>query len=120
MGWTKIGECGVDSGQIIVVDPCYVISDESDQDKFAESKDYNDLDATYDELLRAYNKDNENANTIEFKGGVVTHTGYGDGCYDVFIKTIKDGQWGERVSALKIVFIPKGDDSYDDDEEEED
>ena len=51
--WELVGEAGVDSGQIIVVDPCYVINDEDELLKFAESKDFNDVDATYDELLKA-------------------------------------------------------------------
>ena len=56
--WELVGTCGVDSGQIIVVDPCYVISDESDLDKFKESGDYNDVDATYEEFLNELDKGN--------------------------------------------------------------
>ncbi len=110
--WELVGECGVDSGQIIVVDPCYVISDESDLDKFKESGDYNDVDATYEELLRT--RDKCNNLTDAFKDGIVTNTGYGDGSYKVYIKKESQGDWGERVSELKIVFIE------DDPEEEED
>jgi len=109
--WELVGTCGVDSGQIIVVDPCYVISDESDQDKFAESKDYNDLNATYEELLRERDKKGNNL-TDAFKFGIVTNTGFGDGEYKVYIKKEAQGPWGVRVSELKIVFI-------EDEEEEE-
>tara|TARA_B100000470_G_scaffold192657_1_gene160307 strand:+ start:50 stop:415 length:366 start_codon:yes stop_codon:yes gene_type:complete len=110
--WELVGTCGVDSGQIIVVDPCYVISDESDLDKFKESGDYNDVDATYDELLKE--RDKGNSLTDAFKFGIVTNTGFGDGEYKVYIKKESQGDWGERVSELKIVFIE------DDPEEEED
>ena len=112
--WELVGECGVDSGQIIVVDPCYVISDESDLDKFKESGDYNDVDATYEELLKERDVRNSNNLTDAFKFGIVTNTGFGDGEYNVYIKKEKQGDWGERVSELKIVFIG------DEEEEEED
>ena len=111
--WELVGTCGVDSGQIIVVDPCYVISDESDLDKFKESGDYNDVDATYEELLKERDKKGSNL-TDAFKFGIVTNTGFGDGEYKVYIKKEDQGAWGNRVAELKIVFIE------DDPEEEED
>ena len=112
--WELVGTCGVDSGQIIVVDPCYVISDERDLDKFKESGDYNDVDATYDELLKERDIHKNHNLTDAFKFGIVTNTGFGDGEYNVYIKKENQGNWGERVSELKIVFIE------DDPEEEED
>ena len=114
--WELVGEAGVDSGQIIVVDPCYVINDEAELLKFAESKDFNDIDATYDDLLKERDK-NKNALTVAFKDGIVTNTGYGDGSYKVYIKKENMGQWGERVMELKIVFIS---DEPEEEEEEED
>ena len=113
--WELVGEAGVDSGQIIVVDPCYVINDEAELLKFAESKDFNDVDATYDELLKA--RDKNNGLTVAFKDGIVTNTGFGDGSYKVYIKKENQGDWGERVSELKIVFIS---DEPEEEEEEDD
>ena len=110
--WELVGTCGVDSGQIIVVDPCYVIPDERDLDKFKESGDYNDVDATYEELLKERDIHKSNNLTDAFKFGIVTNTGFGDGEYKVYIKKEAQGPWGVRVSELKIVFI-------EDEEEEE-
>ena len=85
-----------------------------DLDKFKESGDYKDVDATYEELLKERDMRNSNNLTDAFKFGIVTNTGFGDGEYKVYIKKESQGDWGERVSELKIVFIE------DDPEEEED
>ena len=103
--WELVGTCGVDSGQIIVVDPCYVIPDESDLKRFKESGNYDEVDATYEELLKERDRPNSHNLTDAFKFGIVTNTGFGDGEYKVYIKKEDQGVWGVRVSELKIVFI---------------
>lgn len=84
--WQKVGICCVDSGQLLIVDPCYL-----------PLKD----DAIYDEYCKEHNKFvNEIVISKPFGIGVITSTGYGDGGYEVFIKKEKN-----RVKEIKIVFF---------------
>lgn len=89
--WVKIGECGVDSGQIMIVDPCYVLVDDDREEKNG---------YTYRELLEEWNKVDWRPLHLNVQDGVVVSSGYGDGLYPVYAK-YKDG----RVSAVKIDFI---------------
>ena len=108
--WKRVGTIGVDSGQMMLVDPCYALVDDAEvkslrggngiesQIKISEQV------KTYEKLLEVYG-DDYNVDTIEYADGIICSTGYGDGSYDVFIKTIEDGTWGHRVAEMKIVFI---------------
>ena len=108
------GHCGVDSGQIMVVDPCYAFND-----------NYNgsDSDATggnYDAICRVSIADQYGEFPLPGNGytgnvGVVTSSGYGDGEYPVYVDINSDG----RVVALHIYFDQFPDDisSFDNDEE---
>ena len=93
--WKRVGTIGVDSGQMMLVDPCYVLRD---------SRRENEKGADYNDLLDAYG-DDYSRDTLEFSNGIVSSTGFGDGSYDVFIKTSDEGDWGNRVAEMKIVFI---------------
>lgn len=86
--WKRVGTIGVDSGQMMLVDPCYALN----------------VGVDYKDLLDAYG-DDFNVDTIEFCNGIVSSTGFGDGSYDVFIKTVEEPVWGHRVAEMKIVFI---------------
>ena len=79
-----IGHCGVDSGQILLIDPCYVYKDE-----YGSGGDY-------DECCRITLS--EGAGQTEL--GVVTSSGYGDGVYPVYAE--KDGNG--RVKQVTILF----------------
>jgi len=82
----QIGICGVDSGTLLLGDPCYWMS-EKDYDKEV-------VDSNFDRS-RQVNYDLGHAGK-----GVVVSTGYGDGCYPVYAK-IKDG----RVKEVRIKFF---------------
>lgn len=89
MKWELIGSSDVDSGQIAIVDPCYVLTDKK-----------------YDEFLKhAYGDDNKDKNfaTIKkgFAQGMVVHSGQGDGSYNVYVKRSKHN----IITEAKIVFI---------------
>lgn len=90
--WELVGEAGVDSGQILIGDPCYFLPEEK-----------------YQELLDIHKKDKWKSPTVELPYhmtcGIVTSTGYGDGGYNVYIKRNAEG----RVMEAKIVFIEEGD-----------
>jgi len=80
-----IGHCGVDSGQILLIDPCYVYKDE-----YGSGGDY-------DECCQITLSAEQAGQTAL---GVVTSSGYGDGVYPVYAE--KDGNG--RVKQVTIVF----------------
>ena len=82
-GWEFAGVCGVDSGQIIFVDPCYVEG----------GLDYEQ--ACCVTLEKRY------GNAC---GGVVMSSGCGDGGYAVYVRHTELGEWGKRVTAAIIDF----------------
>jgi len=83
----KIGEVGVDSGTILVTDPCYI------------KDDYN-----YEEVVKPVLDENLYGQT---NGGLslITTSGLGDGCYPVYANIIEDETWGRRVESIMIQFI---------------
>ena len=109
---TLIGQVAVDSGQIMIIDPCYINADfakEFDPDtKNQESSSY---EMNYDGCCNATlsNKGygplgNEYVNDLAIACGTL----YGDGVYPVYAE-MKDG----RVKSLTIDF----DDAPEDDDE---
>ena len=106
-GWIKIGTFGVDSGQVLITDPCYL--NEWDDEDYDEAKiktmqksgkfDYSYNGACAKTLLDVDNK--RGAGTIGLGcDGVVSETGFGDGEYSVYAK-YEDS----RVKELRIVFF---------------
>lgn len=85
-----IGRCGVDSGQIMIVDPCYVIDE-----KFSEQQ--------YDECCEVTLSDRQGGQIMN-SAAVVSTTGIGDGYYPVYATIEEIGGWGQRVTKLEIDF----------------
>lgn len=90
-----IGRCGVDSGQIMITDPCYVIGDE-----------FNDAD--YEKVCEL-TLSQDGAGALPFAAGhegkaVVSSSGIGDGFYPVYATYSDEGMWGERIMKLEIDF----------------
>lgn len=116
----KLGHVGVDSGQIILVDPCYV-----------------DKGFDYDEVCTSHTVGSTKADPTDMFGGrpfhngfggevlgipggaVVTSTGFGDGVYPVYAEVEDFGDWGNRVTKVYIDFNPADEDDDEDFEEEE-
>lgn len=97
-GWDLVGYCGVDSGQLMITDPCYLdewVADECG-DKVKEKNNYSYAGAC--ELTIADNKGGQ-LNKTGIEVGVVFASGYGDGVYPVYCKKNKDG----RVVEVKVV-----------------
>lgn len=102
----KLGVVGVDSGQLVITDPCYIDSEwkheEFDDEK--EAKENFSYNACCKKTLKGH------GGQLNFKlghagAGVVFSSGFGDGCYEV-IATIKDyGDLGKRVSKVEIILI---------------
>ena len=87
---TLIGYCGVDSGQLMLIDPCYV----------DEGFDYN-------EIIELWSKAKGKAGIrVLDELGVVTNTGWGDGNYPVYAEMI-----GNRVARVTVEFMSEDDDA---------
>jgi len=85
----KVGEIGVDSGQVVVMDPCYIDG---------EFEDTNDL---YKRMCNASGEDYQ----LNYRRGhpglaVCVPSGYGDGVYPVYAEIGDSG----RVMKLVIDF----------------
>lgn len=89
--WKKIGFVGVDSGTLMIIDPCYAIG--------FSNKDYEkEVVQTAQEKVHPVKFD-----LGHFGKAVIFSSGIGDGCYDVYGKfeILKD--WGERITEVRIV-----------------
>lgn len=106
-GTKLLGHCPVDSGQIILVDPCYVDKG-FDYDEVCCSHTVLHVDIEGDEPRNVWG-DHTYHNGIGGpaiagvgvldKAGVVTSTGWGDGVYPVYAEVV-----GGRVMSVTIQF----------------
>lgn len=93
--WEKVGVMGVDAGLCWVGDPCYI----------RDGVPWGQIEEMRGE-------------TREFAQGVAVRTGLGDGAYSVYVKRVKLAGWGERIAAVKVVFLPGyGGEAEEDDDE---
>lgn len=107
--WEEVGEVWVDSGSIMVGDPCYTHG----QDASHAVEDWDDfLARTWPKVFGKKGEIDHTAKmddvtyALSEKGiGVVVSSGFGDGVYPVFVKYSNEGQWGKRVAEVKVVFI---------------
>src|SRR3990172_506254 len=95
-----LGEVGIDSGQLLLINPCY-IDGEEELDDLGKS-------GTYEECSRL---------TLSGQGGqlnyrlghpglgVVSRTGRGDGLYPVYAEMMDTGDGRLRVKRLVVEFI---------------
>jgi len=91
-----IGKVGVDSGCLMVGDPCYLDSDWNNEDYSKEVCS----DWGLHKQLKGKNG---------YLKAVLFSAGFGDGVYNVYA-TIKDcGDWGKRVSEVRIKLIDEDD-----------
>ena len=84
---TLIGHCPVDSGQIMLIDPCYVLADNNTDDKNLNQLYRDVCDVTIEQ------------GAGEIGLGVATSTYIGDGNYPVYAD-----MEGKRVKSVTIVF----------------
>ena len=78
--WDEIGRVGVDSGQLMIIDPCFLLSRR--------------------EYLNTFVGRPQEVQPHEFKRGIVASGWGGDGNFPVFVKKNKDG----LVLEMKVVF----------------
>jgi len=89
----KIGVVGVDSGTLMITDPCYATNF---KDKYKDA----DGNYCYDAIIDMKDNSLQLKNEIGAELGLVFSSGYGDGVYEVYAKE-KDG----RVSEVLIKLI---------------
>jgi hypothetical protein len=94
--WRPIGEVCVDSGHLIISDPCQ--ADEA-SDQWADSDV--DLNECAKNGIRAWELTNDHDCPI----AVVVQTGLGDGRYEVEARYETVGDWGERCAEVRIKFL---------------
>jgi len=104
-----LGHVGVDSGQIVVCDPCYIKSEYKDEGYSLYSGDSGDDEFSYQAICEK-TVGPDKGGQLYFKRGhagvaVAASTGYGDGYYPVFAEIRDCGEWGERVSKIWVEFI---------------
>lgn len=107
----KIGVVGVDSGQLIITDPCYV--DDWEGTEFISKEPYKQKEEypySYDGACQA-TLSPASAGQLRNDAGVAFSTGYGDGVYPVYATYNSEG----RIMSVTVEFM-----SGDDDEEDED
>ncbi len=111
-----IGYCGVDSGQIMLTDPCYA-KDFVDDDAFSVKPDLNQAchEAADESYPYSYggacgascNLD-KGGQLVYERGhagaGVVVQSGFGDGMYPVYAEYEDTGFAGTRVKSVTIEF----------------
>ena len=110
-GWKRVGYADVDSGQIMIGDPCYTLPRKMDED----------LGLDYDELIDRWPYDKPGQTTLTAKpdhagAGIVMHTGFGDGTYPVLIREHDygpGGMSGIRVIEARILFVEKASEDED-------
>lgn len=103
---TLVGFCGVDSGQIMLVDPCYV-KQFTDGEEFSPTKESHPF--SYNGACGATLSEKQCGELASGMACVVS-SGYGDGSYPVYVTYASDG----RIASATIQFI-----SDDEDEDEE-
>jgi hypothetical protein len=117
-----IGTVGVDSGSVMIIDPCYLNDPMRwKTEKFAESAEKADAEGNYpmaSNMRRLFTEKTQLQNLIsdwdkycedskdrdyqpcEYAGGVISPTRNGDGGFPVYVHRDKDG----RVKKMEIIF----------------
>lgn len=95
-----IGSFGVDSGQAMIGDPCY-IKDFENWDDVVPFEDHVKHKGRYSYLGACEATLTEGYGELGLGSGVVFSTGYGDGVYPVYAEINEDG----RVARIIVDFV---------------
>tara|TARA_R100001224_G_scaffold113047_1_gene97149 strand:- start:7 stop:369 length:363 start_codon:yes stop_codon:yes gene_type:complete len=111
----KLGTFGVDSGQVMIGDPCYLKTYENNDFDYQKKVNKHNLDKSYSYNGACHQTCYNPKKGGEIGGGlaVVSESGVGDGSYDVLAHYRDYGPFGVRIAKLEIVF-------FDPDEDDED
>jgi hypothetical protein len=86
-GWLYAGSVGIDSGTVLLVDPCYA-RDAQQETVYRSADPYGEVPLSEHELHTA----------------VACCTGQGDGIYPAYVRLAESG----RVAELRVVFLEPG------------
>lgn len=100
--WVELGHVAVDSGQLMIADPCYVMT-QGEYDKISFRDEY-------DERGSRTTPDGEYVVTGTGGTAVKFDPGFGDGTYQVLARYEDHGSWGRRCAEVRIVCIQEEDD----------
>jgi hypothetical protein len=109
-----IGHVGVDSGQLIITDPCYIKSWGSNDFGSDQKPDIKGLYSYDYEGACSATLSEDQAGALRFQmghegAGVAFSTGFGDGLYPVYATFSDEGEWGTRVKSIRVEFIEEED-----------
>ena len=102
-----IGSISVDSGQMMLCDPCYLsswINNDFDNTVHKGMQKSGEFEFSYNGACAATLSEDQ-AGILGGLDAAVCSTGLGDGVYAVFIEVADMGNWGHRVSKMEIIFI---------------
>jgi hypothetical protein len=99
--YIQAGTVNVDSGQIIIIDPCYLLDGDNDQQN------------KYENICKITLSPKGHG---EILGGFVSETYYGDGSYPIYAEITPNGQ----ILRMTIDFDPEFDEEEDYDDDDED
>ena len=100
----KIGYVAVDSGQLIITDPCYLKDFKSNDFEETKADAIPIKDYSYNGACQATLSADKCGQLSDGKfkeAGVAVSTGYGDGCYPVFATYNSEG----RVTKVEVLFV---------------
>jgi len=106
--WVNLGRVAVDSGQLLVTDPCY-LKDWIDRDFNLKGEENETHEYSYDGCSRASLSERGGGALFFPQGfdgaGVCFSTGLGDGLYDVEARVGMVKDFGKRVKEIRIKFV---------------
>lgn len=101
-----VGYVGVDSGQVMITDPCYLgkfkAPEDCDGDLFNEE---NKGKYSYSGACVATLSEDQAGQLDEGVTGVAVSSGYGDGSYPVYVEYSDEGEWGVRIKSVTVEFF---------------
>lgn len=115
-----IGSVAVDSGQLMLCDPCYIGGEGWDDATFAPSSpnEAGTYPHSYNGACGATLSDKGYGQLAFSAGhagaGVAFSSGLGDGFYPVYATIIDDPVWGRRIARVEVVMMEDGDFSDED------
>jgi hypothetical protein len=108
----KIGYVGVDSGVLMVCDPCYIESEWEKGHIYEDAPNGERGAFNYDGVCQAAREAINGSGQLFYKAGhagvgVALPSGFGDGYYPVYAKVVDYGEYGERIQSISIRLISK-------------
>ena len=100
--WNEVGTIGVDAGMVWIGDPCYILH----REKGLPST----LGKNWGEFCDSLGQDYPTTKSFNYEMGheglgICVSSGFGDGGYQVFVKTQTFPDWGKRITEMKVVFV---------------